>query len=431
MTQHSPTLPPGIANRKARIKINQMEHHTKRMNESARSAYQAYKDRVGGINSDLLRGLYTVRPANGNLPVVVMAEERLMTAAEESAIIKTVFSNKQLNMLHICNSKKLGLDNESFEIRLGNKSGRIIAIVLRDALTLSESLQSLLLSQCHDSESSWWTNGCEADVRPTGESVIRNLKDPKIMHSSGLNRSNVVKIKHTGPLHDDGSGRPIFVYENKTGETITRPFCAALNRHKWACNGKRSIESAAERVEPGQQLSLLSKVKQLYQSNIQLYLSSKGFNNDMVMDCLSSLDESMTLSTLRLSSRNQLAVHRDPPTPMPACSFGMTIHTYNVRSKCWDRTGKGGQLYLMNGLFNLEYSPRDVVLWDGNMAHGVSTIVRRQSKDEHFRFSALLFSNWRRERGMKRPGNYDGTGTHIRSRSNRVLGLQTQHNSVK
>jgi hypothetical protein len=68
---------------------------------------------------------------------------------------------------------------------------------------------------------------------------------------------------------------------------------------------------------------------------------------------MTRLDDSLTLSTLKLTCNNQIMVHRDPPTPMPAGAFGMTTNISDENSGEWKKGGKGGQLYLMNGLFSL------------------------------------------------------------------------------
>jgi len=40
----------------------------------------------------------------------------------------------------------------------------------------------------------------------------------------------------------------------------------------------------------------------------------------------------------------------------------------------WSLGGAGGRLYLADGLVDLSYGPRDVVLLDGNFAHGITTL---------------------------------------------------------
>jgi hypothetical protein len=210
-------IPPlGVRDKSVRKNMKLMDEHSELMNERALESYREYRNRVMGDESDLLRGLSVFRSRSGELPVVVISADRLMSAQEESAVLKTSFSSKQLNMLHICNCKKLRLENTSFEIRVGNRHGRIIAIFLRNVLTKTDSLQNKLLLECHDSESKWWTKGCEADTRPTAESIVSNLRDVNVMHSSGFTKSNVSKIQHIGPLKSDGSvGRCLFTPTRK------------------------------------------------------------------------------------------------------------------------------------------------------------------------------------------------------------------------
>ena len=67
----------------------------------------------------------------------------------------------------------------------------------------------------------------------------------------------------------------------------------------------------------------------------------------------------------------------------------------------------------MDGLFDISYGPADVVLLDGNILHGITGLRDHPgkgtaSRPELERFSAILFSSFKREGGMWGHGNYDG-----------------------
>eukprot|EP00956_Cyclotella_meneghiniana_P025347 scaffold52669_cov40-Cyclotella_meneghiniana.AAC.13 len=64
-------------------------------------------------------------------------------------------------------------------------------------------------------------------------------------------------------------------------------------------------------------------------------------------------------------------------------------------------------LFFMDGLLELKNSPRDIIIIDGNIAHGVTNVIDSGSKDVTERFSGIIFCKWRREK-LKRPGKYSG-----------------------
>ena len=79
----------------------------------------------------------------------------------------------------------------------------------------------------------------------------------------------------------------------------------------------------------------------------------------------------------------------------------------------WVARGMGGRLFLVDGLFDLSYGPKDVVLLDGNLVHGVTGLrdlpgEGQASRRELERFSAILFSSFKRQGGMMAHGNCKG-----------------------
>ena len=73
----------------------------------------------------------------------------------------------------------------------------------------------------------------------------------------------------------------------------------------------------------------------------------------------------------------------------------------------------GGRLFLADGLVDISYGPTDVVLLDGNIPHGITNLrdlpgQGTTTRPELRRFSVILFSDFKREKGMRKHGNYDG-----------------------
>ena len=87
---------------------------------------------------------------------------------------------------------------------------------------------------------------------------------------------------------------------------------------------------------------------------------------------------------------------------MPALVAGPTVYRLGAGGE-WERAMRGGRLVLVDLLWDLSYGPQDVVLMDGNLAHGVTTLcdlpgggqVRRPELE---RFSLILFNRFQRER---------------------------------
>ena len=118
------------------------------------------------------------------------------------------------------------------------------------------------------------------------------------------------------------------------------------------------------------------------------------------------------LSTLMLNEgSSQAGPHHDMPCPLPAVIFGPGMCNY-VDGE-WCSQGVGGRLFLVDGLFDISYGPADVVLLDGNILHGITGLRDHPgggtaSRPELERFSAILFSSFKREKAMWGHGNYHG-----------------------
>ena len=102
-------------------------------------------------------------------------------------------------------------------------------------------------------------------------------------------------------------------------------------------------------------------------------------------------------------SSSQAGPHHDMPCPCPAlvCGQGMC----ELRDGQWHPRGVGGRLFVADGLFDISYGPTDVVLLDGNVLHGITSLRDhkgggQQSRCELERFSVIVFSSFKREKGM-------------------------------
>jgi len=106
--------------------------------------------------------------------------------------------------------------------------------------------------------------------------------------------------------------------------------------------------------------------------------------------------------------RSKCGIHHDPPSPLFALVAGPTVHRRDAQTGKWQRQHDGGRLFLADGIFSLQYGPRDVVLFSGNWPHGITNIKQKGAEvrtNEMNRFSCILFSRFFRE-NMKHHGNY-------------------------
>ena len=120
----------------------------------------------------------------------------------------------------------------------------------------------------------------------------------------------------------------------------------------------------------------------------------------------------LKMSTLMVNEGSSRAgPHHDMPCPFPAliCGQGMS----ELVGDKWVTQGCGGRLFLTDGLFDISYGPEDMVLLDGNILHGITGLRDlpgggQKSRPELERFSVIVFSDFRREKGMWGHGKYQG-----------------------
>ena len=123
-------------------------------------------------------------------------------------------------------------------------------------------------------------------------------------------------------------------------------------------------------------------------------------------------EQYIKLSTLKLNEgSSQAGPHHDMPCPLPALIFGPGM--CELVDGEWCPCGVGGRLFLADGLFDISYGPKDVVLLDGNIVHGITGLRDHPGKGmtsrrELERFSAIMFSDFKREKAMWAHGKYEG-----------------------
>ena len=401
-TSKSSSLPPPpdkFTLTRSKSSLNAMDTHTRTVVAEAKTTFSKYKESFGDIKS----GLYAMSPLDkSRLPVLVVCSTCRMAPENLKKILKWTPSRKELNAFHIRNPEAFGLGETSFEVRLDHIDGEIIAIKIKNAFSMEESLQLLQLRECHHQVSVGWNKGCEADPLPTTKLIRDQIKDEKCMKSSGFRSTNVQKVIHLGPTTKSGCGCKYGYLNTTMNRTIYRSISTHIDRHKWAKTGSKSPSNLISKSES---LSIVDIAMKLYIDLIPKYLLSRKFDCEDVQDCLSEINDNLQLSMLTVTKAKPIAIHRDPLTPTFALLFGDTTH--KLQGNKWVDPRLGGTLFFMDGLLELKYSPRDIMIIDGNIAHGVTNVIDSGSKDVTERFSGIIFCKWRREK-LKRPGKYSG-----------------------
>ena len=102
------------------------------------------------------------------------------------------------------------------------------------------------------------------------------------------------------------------------------------------------------------------------------------------------------------------------PCPDPALIGGPGVS--ELLDGVWCARGRGGRLFIADGLIDISYGPCDIVMLDGWNPHGITTLCDLAGKGQASRmqldrFSVIIFSTFKRM-GMCKHGNYDGTWQH-------------------
>ena len=115
----------------------------------------------------------------------------------------------------------------------------------------------------------------------------------------------------------------------------------------------------------------------------------------------------LTLSTLICNEgSSRCGIHHDPICPLPALVAGPGGFVWEEQPQggVWKELFKGGRLFLADGVWDLSYGPRDVVILDGRYTHGVTSLRSLPGKPEpkgraeFKRFSIILFNTFKREK---------------------------------
>ena len=120
-------------------------------------------------------------------------------------------------------------------------------------------------------------------------------------------------------------------------------------------------------------------------------------------------DDLFASSLLVNEGSSKISIHHDPPAPLYAAVAGPTVWE-EVSPGKWERACGGGRTFFADSVLSLEYGPRDLLIMNGNVPHGITNLKQINSKmpskgNQLERFSLVLFSRFGREH-MKQHGNH-------------------------
>lgn len=332
----------------------------------------------------------------GSLPIVRISEEARATEEEVAGMIGVVACEKGAfaQAINKRNSRAVGLsDSESFAVCYPD--GSIAALVLRDKLSPEGAAAWKEFEGIHDAIAVPWALGCEAEANTDPQRVLASLKTPE--GAAGLRIVGGFHVSSIGARSGNTDNKLMVTYTNREGkEIVFGTGGCPVDRHRYSSTEVEHIYDRHPAVA-----ALLGELRELYAEHTLPFMRAKGFPAE-VIDGLDPLSGTELASIVCNEHMKRMGIHHDPLAPLPAGIAGPT--GWELREEIWRRQHKGGRLFLADGLFCLEYRPRDLVLLDGRFAHGVSSLRELGGQEsvryrpELRRFSTVLFSRWKSEK---------------------------------
>ena len=223
---------------------------------------------------DALRERVKAHKGSTGLPFITISDAARATVDEVCSFTKAVGSEKGVfaKALNRRGWRAAGLaPNESFDVR--HADGRLVARVLRDALSPEQAAAYALMKDAHVRTSVGWGFGCEADVTPDLKRLVGALQsNPK--YAQAL---RIVEGFHVDAIHRSGSGSGLKVdYTNRDGKAtkgwgIGNPF----DRWAWEGAARASLQSIPEVG------ALLDTLERVYAEHAAPFLEQRGFPTDV------------------------------------------------------------------------------------------------------------------------------------------------------
>ena len=374
--------------------------------QMARSILASYQSKFKNADKHLGCSVDIISTKSKQSASIIIEESIRLPNDQVKEILSATMADKGSG-LNDRSSRGLGI-RDDVDVTISWKQGPQAARIIRNCFTEYEAKGGLLLKNIHCQNSKMWIKGCETEPIPIMNKVFSSYNNPTIMKGCGLQQTNVKKVLGVGPSKTAKSLATACRLEYKSknrGKKVSRPFGSAIDRHTWKDNTLDKAVKDSPMIQ-----AYLSRVKELYKECLPSYMESHGFCDDTVTDSIDDIVNAIVFTTVLVTDNRPLGIHRDPPTPTPAAVCGPSNYIQEANGH-WKRSHLGGNLFLADGMFRLDYGPHDFVIFDGNIAHSVSGLRHLPGSNEDRttleRFSVVASSRWNKE-SMKDPGNYTG-----------------------
>jgi hypothetical protein len=395
---------------KAVAKLRQEENRIIRLLQHKKATFASYINEIARIKPNQLNfepAVYGV----SNRHAIVPDDQRIDNTRGQT-ITKITVSDKG-KLAEILNRRTLGSPTDPTD--LYDSEGKLIARHLPNAIPEKLARAWPIVKQLHELTSTGWAKGCEADTLPNPDQMMNLIKDPVSMQGFGLSdKTEILSIEFKTTTTTSLQ----VVYRNRKGQSKRFQIAMKIDRHTTTRDKLTKIITAITEScdDPDLQLELenatdlLLHLESVYRKHAHDFYADRMWSKQDAEAHLNGDTLKLHLSS-NLSSQGSpfnIGIHKDPPSPSPALIAGST--TYSLRNGTWSKNCKGGRLFYADGLVDLSYGPRDIILMDGNIPHGVTNMrdpVPEMAGLQLQRFSLVLFDKFGRER-MKKHGNYKG-----------------------
>lgn len=326
----------------------------------------------------------------------------------------SVRQNGVINYMLIArNLKRWGLTSCSKVIFQDAREMRICSWLVHrlsyeESVTLNETLEvNYLTNPDH------WTRGCEASTFPHIPSILRHLKSYSIMSGTGMNAETQFITRVGPPESEDpnkeATGITNYIdYESESGKIVSIPFSSPLPRKIYDKSDMDELRQSNNKFD-----SVMNHLESVYREELPFFFLSRDCPQEHLEEEVNKTCDSLLCAVNRLVPEMWMGLHCDRPVRSPALTTGRTNHVRDDRNKTWRKIGKGGHLFLADSMICLDYHPQDIVIFDGNMLHGVTEMTGKRLQDLS-RFSLVLFSRYNCNMKIPDYGNYNQSFDCIR-----------------
>lgn len=328
----------------------------------------------------------------------------------QKGVIQNLLRNRNLN--------KWGL-SDCDVVYFQDDKGYMICIWVINVLSFDESLTLLAFKEDYIKHPEFWSKGCEATLIPNADRIKHDFKHKLYSGNQGLNPQHH-QVHSMGPQSDTGlTNNYTYQDDRKPGKVNTRPLSSALPRKKHDETSLKSLCKANHGLS-----DTLKHIEDVYRSYLPEYFMSRGCNGVFIEEEVQKTMESLHYVVNYLSTKDKIGNHCDPPVRSPALVTGSTTFIPDKMNQKWNRDPNlksGGNLYLADSMLSLDYHPQDLVMFDGNILHGVTDLCGTELQ-KLSRFSIVLFSRHDKDGKIKKYNTYDQS-FHSKRKSKRARGL--------